>query len=272
MAKHHLSAAAQLLAGGANFNRHANLYDGARGYLLGIPAFKSFGAVAALSAVALISAATGAELPNVATIVYTAATDGVSPLDGVGKPVAAAVKMADGTSPLVWALDVPRNLSFNVTHGASIIAMTLVVAGYDEYGVDISELFTITATGTTKTVAGKKAFKWVKSYTIASAGDATANTANLGWGNVLGLPYRIADKNNVIGMTNGVPDYTQAIVIADDTNPPTTSTGDCRGTFAPSVATDAAKKYAAVIFPSNAQTVAGLFGIQDSLVQGYTGQ
>lgn len=272
MAKHHLTAAQYILAGAANFSRHASLYDGARGYLLNTPSYRSLGAALAIAATALVNAATGAQLPNIATITYTAATDGVAPLNGASKPVAANVKMADGTTQLVYPLDQPRNVTLNATHGASLIAMTLLVSGYDEYGVAISELFSITATGTTKTVTGKKAFKWILSYAFTSAGNATTNTANVAWGNVFGLRYRVTEANACIGMTNGVPDYTQVVVAADDTNPPTSSTGDCRGTFTPSVATDGVKKYAQWVIPSDPTTVAGLFGIQASLIAGYTGQ
>lgn len=271
MTKHHLSAADNLLAGRANFQPHATLYDGARGYLLSCPSYRALGAALAIAAAALVNGATGAQLPNAATITYTAATDGVAPLNNGSKPVVAAVKMADGTTQNVYPLDQPRNVTLNATHGASLIAMTLLVTGYDEYRVAIQELFTITATGTTKTVTGKKAFKWILSYAFTSAGNATTNTANVTWGNVFGLRYRVTDPNACIGMTNGVPDYTQVVVAADDTNPPTSSTGDCRGTFTPSVATDGVKKYAQWVVPSDPTTVAGLFGIQASLVQGYTG-
>ncbi len=256
---HHISAADNILVGAAAYYRHMYLYDGRRGYLCNTPSYRSFGAAAAASAVALISAATGAELPNNATKTYTTANSGVSPIDGAGLPAVANVGMADGKLHSVWPLDVPRNASLNVTHGASIVAVGITINGFDEYGAAISETLAVTATGTTKTTAGKKAFKWIESYSITSAGDATADTLNLGWGNVFGLRYRTTDKNQVIGMTNGVPDYTQTIVVADDTAPSAT-TGDARGTFAPSVAADAVKTYGVWQVPSDPSSIQGLFG------------
>lgn len=256
---HHITAADNTLVGAAAYYRHMSLYDGRRGYLTAIPNYRSYGAALASSAVALINAATGAEMPNNATKTYTTANDGVSPIDGAGKPAVANVGMADGKVYSVWPLDVPRNLSLNVTHATSIVAVSITVSGFDEFGAAISETLAVTATGTTKTTAGKKAFKWILSYAITSAGDTTADTLNLGWGNVFGLRYRTTDKNQVIGMTNGVPDYTQTIVVADDTAPSAT-TGDARGTFAPSVAPDAAKTYAVWQVPSDPSSVQGLFG------------
>jgi hypothetical protein len=256
---HHMTAADNVLVGAAAYFRHMNRFDGRRGYLTNIPSYRSYGAAAAIAAGALISAATGAELPNNATKTYTTANSGVSPIDGAGLPVVANVGMADGQVYSVWPLDVPRNVVLIGTHGASLIAMTLLVSGFDEYGAAISELLTITATGTTKTATGKKAFKWILSYAFVSAGDATANTANVAWGNVFGLQYRTSDKNQVIGMTNGVPDYTQVITVADDAAVSTT-TGDARGTFTPSVATDGVKPYAVWQVPSDPTSIQGLFG------------
>lgn len=261
MSKHHLTAADSVLVGAAVYSRHSRLYEGARGYLLKAPALRSYGAAAAIVAGALVSAATGAELPNAATITYTSTNDAVTPIDGTSKPTLASVVMADGVSRSVWPLDVPRNVVMSVTHATSIVALSLVVSGYDEYGEAITETLAVTATGTTKTATGKKAFKWIYSYAFTSAGNATTDTANVAWGNVFGLPYRVTDANNVIGMTNGVPDYTQVVVAADDTNPPTGTTGDTRGTFAPSVAADTSKKYAAWIVPSDPSSKAGLFGV-----------
>lgn len=259
--QHHLTAADSVLVGAAAYSRHQYLYGGRRGYLLNAPSYRALGAALAIAASALINAATGAQLPNAATITYTSATDTVAPLNGAGKPVIANVGMADGNIYSVYPLDQPRNVTLAVTHASSIVALSLVVSGFDEYGAAITETLAVTATGTSKTAAGKKAFKWVLSYAFTSAGNATADTANVAWGNVFGLRYRTTDKNAVIGMTNGVPDYTQTIVVADDTVPPSGTTGDARGTFAPSVATDGTKTYAAWQVPSDPSSIAGLFGI-----------
>jgi len=260
MSKHHLSAATSLLAGAAYYSRHSRNYEGARGYLLTPMSLKSIGAAATIVAGALIASATGAELPNATTTTYTTATAGTSPLDSGSIPTVASVVMADGTTQSVWPLDVPRNVTLAVTHGSSIVAVSVVVSGYDEYGEAISETLSVTATGTSKTAAGKKAFKWLKSYAITSAGDSTTDTLSLAWGNVFGLPYRVTDKNNVIVMADGAPDASAVVVVADD-NTISNTTGDTRGTVAPSVAANGTKKFAAWIVPSDPSTKSGLFGV-----------
>lgn len=258
---HHLTAAATLLVGGASFEPHKKLYDGRRGQLMNAVYLKSWGAPAAIVANALVSAATGAELPNNATITYTTATDAASPLDGTSKPTVAAITDINGVSRSVWPLDVARNVSMIVTHGSSIVALSCLVSGYDEYGQPMTETLAVTATGTSKTATGKKAFKSILSYAFTSAGNATADTAGLQWGDKLGLPYRCAAVENVVPFGNAIIDVSGTVTKADDTTA-TATTGDPRGTYAPASATDGTKKYAAWLIPSDSSVAqpAGLFG------------
>jgi hypothetical protein len=100
---------------------------------------KSWGAPAAIVNNALVSAATGAELPNANTITYTTATDATSPLDGTSKPTVTTITDINGTSRSIWPLDVARALKLTVTHGSSIVALSLLVSGYDEYGQPMTE-------------------------------------------------------------------------------------------------------------------------------------
>lgn len=259
MSNHHISAADNLLRGGAFFAPHAKRYDGRRGYLLGSPSYRSLGAALAIVTTALINSATSTDLPNAATKTYTGATNGTAPLDSGSRPTLATVVMADGSSQSVWPLDVPRNLVMTVTHGSSIVALSCVVTGYDEYGLLITESLAVTATGTSKTATGKKAFKYIKSYAFTSAGNATTDTALIGWGNTLGLPYRVTDVNAVLVMANGVPDASATVTAADDTAP-TASTGDPRGTVLSATAADGTKKFAHWFIPADASTPALLFG------------
>lgn len=132
----------------------------------------------------LIKAATGAELPDSTptSITYTAATAGTSPVDGVNS---------------TWELDVARNITATVTHGSNVVAMTIKVTGTDIYGAELYEELSIAATGTSQTAAGKKAFKTVSSIELYSASDATANTVNIGHGDVLGLPVFLQSIQDV---------------------------------------------------------------------------
>jgi len=230
MSKHSISRASELYFGDA-----VNPVSYSRNERAGSPITPitkvSLGSPITLDADGIIAAATSTELPDTETVTYTGATDGTSPMDGA--IAAPSTLFMNGADRLVYVLDVPRNITAAVTHGSSVVAMTILVSGYDEYKMPMSELLTITATGTSKTAAGAKAFKYVESIAITAAADAEANTLNLGWGDVLGLPYKLPAKSDLF--TNGtffneVLESTAPTVVAGVTTTATTTTGDVRGT------------------------------------------
>jgi hypothetical protein len=189
------------------------------------------GSPIALDVNALVAAATSTEMPNAATKTYTTATAGASPLDDAGKRTPATVTMADGAAYSVWPLDVPRNITMAVT-AAALLALSVKITGFDKWGYKLVETLSTTATGTSKTAVGKKAFKWVSSIAIIAAGDTTDHTLNVGFGDALGLPYalqRVAD--HVRAFFNDAVD-TPTLVKADATTA-TATTGDTRGTLTP---------------------------------------
>lgn len=195
------------------------------------PAKVSLGSPIAPDSDYLVKAATSTSLPaNATPKVYTTATDNTPPLDGV---VAAptTILMKDAVEHLVWTLDVPRNITSATTHGSSIVAMTVLVEGFDLNKNALSELLTIGAgtTGPTE-VDGKKAFKYVEKITIVTAGNATTNTLNIGIGDVLGLPYALTEKDDfIMAYFNHISEAPAALVVAD-TGAVSTTSGDPRGT------------------------------------------
>lgn len=184
-----------------------------------------------------VKAATSTELPaSAGTTTYTADTSGTSPLDGT-----APVVTKNGVKYL--ELDVPRNLVSTATHGSSVVAMTITIVGLDEYGVAMSEAHAITATGTTKTANGKKAFKWVRSIAFTVAADATANTVNIGFGDVIGLPIALPEVQMVAKEAQDGAAPTAGTLVKADRSAATTTTGDVRGTYDPNAACDGAKAF-----------------------------
>lgn len=230
MSKHSLTGADQIYVGSGY---DASLFgaNGSKGVPVAMLTRVALGSPIAADSNALIAAATGTELPNNSTKTYTTANAGASPCDDAGMPAVTTITTASGAAASVWPIAVARNISVNVTHGSSIVACTVTATGYDFWGVKTVETVTVTATGTTKTVAGLKAFRWIESLVIASAGDATTNTVNVGWGDVLGLPYKLSDKADLVRVAfNGITDATPTIAVAVATSPATATTGDVRGT------------------------------------------
>jgi hypothetical protein len=123
-----------------------------------------------------------------------------------------------------------RNLTV-VLSGAG--TPTITMRGRDYLGQPMSEQFT--GNGTTP-VVGKKAFKWVDSL---SSGLVAGPTVNVGYGNVLGLPYAITKVTDEFQDDAVATAGTVAVAVATQT----ATSGDPRGTYLPNTVPDGAKKY-----------------------------
>ena len=134
----------------------------------------------------------------------------------------------------VLQLNTPRALQVNT----STTARAVTISGYDYFGQAMTETITVATAGTAK--AGLKAFYQIASATIN--GSATAVT--IGTTDVLGLPVRCMDAGYVVkvGWNNTLAQDTGLFVAADMTNPATSITGDVRGTYKPSTASDGVKR------------------------------
>ena len=208
----------------------------------------------------LIKAATSTEMPNAATKTYVPGVV-TSPLDSADLPSTTTIQTVDG-QVLCWVLDVPRGVTSVVTHGSSVVASTIRITGYDLYRAKMVEEHGITATGTSKTVAGKKAFKYISKIEIISAGNATTNTANIGFNKAIGLPYKLASLSDLLSVwfDDAVDSATAAK--GDATATQTAITGDVRGTVVIAGTLDGAKTLKAWMHISDADaaTVRGLLG------------
>lgn len=131
-----------------------------------------------------------------------------------------------------------RNVT--VTGSASATGGNITIAGYDLYGVAMSEVIAAPASATT--VQGKKAFKYVASATPAFT-DAGHNYS-VGWGDIVGVNLR----NNAWEFTNfywnGAFITVSTGWLASVGTTATTTTGDVRGTYALQSASDGTKRLA----------------------------
>ena len=129
------------------------------------------------------------------------------------------------------------------TLGAAPRAVT--ISGYDYYGQAMTEAITSSSSVSTA-VNGKKAFYQISS--IATAG-ATGTALTVGTTDILGFPLRTFDAGYVVrvGWNNTLANDAGTFVVADMTTPATSTTGDVRGTYVPSSATNGIKRLVAVI-------------------------
>ena len=142
--------------------------------------------------------------------------------------------------------DVPRNVVAAWT-GAAICT----VKGVDSAGQAMSE---VSASGTT--FVGNKAFAFVTSISFSAA--VTAMTA--GFGAKLGLPFRVS-SGDIFGVTFNDAADAGTLVLADLTNPATSSTGDPKGTYTPAGTLNGAKYLAATLKVTDTTTQVGAWGI-----------
>jgi len=145
-----------------------------------------------------------------------------------------SVVRSDGTT--VIQLDCARAVSISLVTGGTARAYT--VSGYDYYGQPMTEVITTVAAATTP---GKKAFYQIVSVVGAGGGSTTAVT--VGTTDVIGLPVRVVDAGYVasVNWANTLARDTGTFVAAV-TAAATSTTGDVRGTYTPSTATNGSSR------------------------------
>ncbi len=188
--------------------------------------------------------------PNV-TVTSAITVGGQPPVVGAANNISLSQSVTSPASALLnganaGVLDVPRNVIAAWT-GTAIAT----IKGTDYWGQTQTE---VSASGTSFT--GKKAFATVTS--IVWSGNVTA--ATVGTGNVLGLPFRIV-SGDFFAPTFGDAADAGTVVVADNTNPATASTGDVRGTYVPGGTLDGATFLAALIKVADNTTQVGAFGV-----------
>ena len=126
---------------------------------------------------------------------------------------------------------------------------TVTVTGTDYWGQAQTEA--IAMNGTTA-VAGKKAFKTITSVIVSAA---LAGNLTVGNEDIFGLPYRVTDAGYLFrtGWAGAVANDSTATFVAADTATATATTGDVRGTIAPSSAANGTRRLVIGIALTGAQ-------------------
>jgi hypothetical protein len=134
----------------------------------------------------------------------------------------------DGALGATGIIPQARNVVITVTHDTSVVALSGVITGKDQYGKTITEAWSVTATGTTKTFTGAVAFKSIDSITVVAAADASADDIQIGTGKVFGLAF----KNPMPGVVKELHAgsiLTNGVVVAASAS----ANADARGTYTP---------------------------------------
>lgn len=179
-------------------------------------------------------------------------------------PLACAVPFGAPSSIYMWNAQALVGRAVAVTAASGATATTATVSGYDIYGYPMVEAISITAGSQ---VAGKKAFRYIKSV-VLNAADAT-HAYSVDTTDVFGLPLRSDNFGDVL--VNSATSLTAVTLVtaatgylpSDRTSPATTTTGDVRGTFGNFTSSTGVNKLVIRQSPQayNVGSVTGLFGI-----------
>jgi hypothetical protein len=142
--------------------------------------------------------------------------------------------------------------------GSTTGTPTVTIYGFDYLGQPMIEVITGAAA---VAAPGLKAFKWVRQIVISDQGSATWD---IGFGDVLGLPYKSSAV--LVEWADGVKTGSLGTFVAPVlTDPQTSTTGDPRGTYDPNTTLDGSKRIIAQVLANpfvNTSGNGGLHGIK----------
>lgn len=143
----------------------------------------------------------------------------------------------DGSGSTVLKFDVARCPSLTST--ANLSAANFTFVGFDEYGRKTTQTM---AGPNNNTVIAKKAFMSILSVTPDTTDGA--NNVTAGSSDTFGLQYAISDATflTAVKWANSFVTDTGTFTVADATTPATASTGDPRGTYVPSSASNGSRR------------------------------
>lgn len=170
---------------------------------------------------------------NVATTQHMTASTALTLTAGTGVTAGTA---PNGSGSAVIVFDVARAVSLTST--ANLSGMNFTVRGFDEYGQPL----TATRAGpNNNTVNTTKTFKSVLSVT-PSATDG-ANNVTVGSSDIFGLAYYCADAGYIMPKwAETLAQDAGTFVAGVTTDPATATTGDVRGTYTPSSASNGTRR------------------------------
>lgn len=131
--------------------------------------------------------------------------------------------------------DKPRNVVITVTHASAVVAESGTIYGFADAArrQAITEDWSVTAGGTSKTFTGAKSFAVVTRVTVTAASDASANSNIIGSGKVFGIPVKVSCPSAIKEMSGGSV-VTNGTVVAGSS----AAAADALGTYSPNAAPD----------------------------------
>lgn len=140
--------------------------------------------------------------------------DGIVAPDGTAEPAGTTVTKTVAADEFVAQPPCARNVTVTVaaTTAGHVKAAAIVVTGKNLADETITESFTPTV-DTPATLVGAKAFKSITSVAVPPQ-DGNSVTVDVGFGQLVGLPYKLAKKRVILTLNDGVVDTAPALTIS----------------------------------------------------------
>lgn len=142
--------------------------------------------------------------------------DGIVAEDGTAEPAGEAVVVTPESDEFIAQPPCARNVTVTVaaTTAGHVKAGAIVVTGKNLAGETITESFTPTV-DTPGTLTGVKAFTSIDSVSVP-AQDGDSVTVDVGFGQLIGLPYMLTKKRVLLTLNDGVVDTAPTLAIDAD--------------------------------------------------------
>lgn len=140
--------------------------------------------------------------------------DGIAAGDLTAEPAGTAITATAASDEFGAQPPCARNITVTVaaTTPGDVKAAAIVVTGKNIAGETITENFTPTA-DTPATLTGTKAFASITSV-LVPAQDGDSVTVDVGWGQLIGLPYKLTKKRVLVTLNDGVADTAPTLAIS----------------------------------------------------------
>lgn len=140
--------------------------------------------------------------------------DGIVAPDGTAVPAGTTVTKTVAADEFVAQPPCARNVTVTIaaTTAGHVKAAAIVVTGKNLADETITESFTPTV-DTPATLVGAKAFKSITSVAVPPQ-DGDSVTVDVGFGQLIGLPYKLAKKRVILTLNDGVVDTAPALTIS----------------------------------------------------------
>lgn len=140
--------------------------------------------------------------------------DGLAAPDGTAEPAGTTLTATPAADEFVAQPPCARNITVTVaaTTAGHVKAAAIVVTGKNLAGDTITENFTPTV-DTPATLTGVKAFASITSVAVPPQ-DGNSVTVDVGFGQLIGLPYKLAKKRVLLTLNDGVVDTAPTLAIS----------------------------------------------------------